>query len=101
MERPTSDRDVWRLFARCRGTDLSLFFATPGDPAGLASPYATARALCTACPVVDACRRACDVEERGLSRPEGFRAGETPAQRIARRRGPQVTTREMAGTAAR
>jgi Transcription factor WhiB len=70
----------WRSSAACLGADVEVFF---GDHRG----YARARAICRSCPVIEDCRRACDRAEGSSVRVFGMYAGETPAERVARRRG--------------
>jgi len=63
--------EEWRLQARCRGIDLSVFFPTGGDT------YTAAEAVCASCPVRDACLadalRVFDVD--------GYRGGKTGEER--------------------
>ena len=74
------ERPDWHHLAACRGRTEAFFptidvHAKRGDP----DPYAEARKLCAACPVVEPCR------EAGRSEHHGMWAGTTPGQRRPRR----------------
>jgi Transcription factor WhiB len=69
----------WRWEAACLGADVEVFF-----PDG--ASYAAARAICARCPVIEDCRRACDRAEGKAVPVFGFYAGESPTERVARRR---------------
>ena len=45
----------WRAFALCAGLDTALFFPAIDDPGSSSETAIAARAVCAACPVVDAC----------------------------------------------
>lgn len=72
--------DASEHLAACRGMDLDVFYPDVS--------YAQARMVCSSCLVVDACRRMADRAESGLPAGAifGMFAGETPAERVARRR---------------
>ena len=69
----------WRFDAACRDVDASVFFPERGE-------YGRARAICSRCPVIDDCRAWNDRAEAGSGRLFGVYAGESPAERVARRR---------------
>jgi hypothetical protein len=73
---------AWIDSAACAGQPVDLFFPTKGEG------YAAGKALCSRCPVLDACRSEIDRVEGNLSTAEvqGLFAGETPAERRRRRR---------------
>jgi hypothetical protein len=73
----------WHALAACAGKQ-QIMYAERG--VGFHSPYAAARALCESCPVVTACRVEGDLIETHAYRAHGYRAAETPGQRIGRRR---------------
>lgn len=83
---PTHDMShAWRALAECEGVGTEVFFATVGG----AHSYDRARRLCERCPVLGECRADNDRAERhasGTIHIHGFRAGETPRERVARRR---------------
>ncbi|HEY5854164.1 MAG TPA: WhiB family transcriptional regulator [Aldersonia sp.] len=47
----------WQLQARCRGMDPSIFFPKIDRGPALARHESAAKAICSGCPVVAACRR--------------------------------------------
>ncbi len=76
----------WMDDAACRGAPLNVFF--PGVGTNLRA-WGIARTLCARCPVLDECRDWNDEMEHGViseRQMAGFYAGETPDERVARRR---------------
>jgi hypothetical protein len=74
-------RPVWELYAACRGAGPEMFHD--------AKRTADCLAVCHRCPVIEECRSmADDVEkyEQDLHCVVGIYGGETPKQRIERRR---------------
>jgi WhiB family redox-sensing transcriptional regulator len=73
---------VWVEGAACRDADPELFFAGSG------SAYTEARAICAGCPVVAECRDYADRIEAAPRAYEmfGMFAGESPSERVRRRR---------------
>jgi WhiB family redox-sensing transcriptional regulator len=69
----------WRQDAACLGVDPAVFF-----PEG--ASYAPARAICSRCPVLEDCRAWNDKAEGRSVRLFGVYAGESPQERVARRR---------------
>lgn len=73
-----------------------LFFPiTAGGRRDDGGKYAAARKACAECPVRDRCQDFGDITERGLGiySMDGFLAGETPEERVARRTVQQIPTR--------
>jgi hypothetical protein len=75
-------RSSWQAFAACVGHELGVFYPEAHES------YAQARSICSACLVLEDCRRFVDAAERRLpaSAIYGFFAGESPSERIRRRR---------------
>ena len=74
---------TWQSDAACRGLPLDVFFPE-GTGVG---KFEAARAVCAGCPVIEDCRAMTDRAERGLSSDVfGVFAGETPHERVRRRR---------------
>jgi Transcription factor WhiB len=73
----------WMQQAACAGTDLSVFYPASGDHS-----YTVAREIRGRCPVIEDCRATCDRAEgrRPLGEIFGMCAGESPKERLARRR---------------
>ena len=73
---------TWQTLAACRGIDVAVFFPPH------AGSYTEARAICGRCSVVDECRQMADRAEADVpaAHVAGMFAGETPSERIARRR---------------
>jgi hypothetical protein len=78
-------RPAWWNTAACRNEPLELFY--PPDGRGRRPDWSAPAAVCAACPVVDVCRADGDALEVNAERRcvAGFRAGESPADRISRR----------------
>ena len=72
----------WMDVAACSGYPVDIFFPERGGS------YALAKVTCDRCPVVRDCRREIDRAERQLAEADvqGMYAGETPAERVRRRR---------------
>jgi transcription factor WhiB len=68
--------------AACAGYPVEIFFPERGGS------YVLAKVTCDRCAVVEECRREIDRAERELAEADvqGMYAGETPAERIRRRR---------------
>lgn len=75
----------WLEQAACKDTDLALWFDH-----GKAD-FSMQRRLCAGCPVLADCRQEVDAQEHAEYEVHGFWAGETPAERMARR--PSMTPR--------
>ena len=74
---------AWQLDAACRDLPLTVFYP---DGTG-ASKFEQAKAICAGCPVIEQCRAMTDRAERGLSSDVfGVFAGESPLERVRRRR---------------
>lgn len=74
----------------CAGTSPELWFAFDQAPA---VEVAVLRQVCAACPLVRACRDYVDRLEGGSRSAFGVWAGETPAERLARRRSERLAAR--------
>ena len=75
--------ESWRGLAACATADPEMFF-----PSASGRPLA-ALSICAACPVLEACAEFCEKIEdstTAVSRIFGIWGGETPADRVARRR---------------
>ena len=75
----------WMDDANCAGAPIEAFF--PGGDSRY--PWGRARAMCAKCPVLEECRSWNDEMEKGViseRQMAGFYAGETPDERVARRR---------------
>jgi WhiB family redox-sensing transcriptional regulator len=72
----------WQEEVACRDVDPEIFFPEKDGS------YADARRVCSQCPVLDECRRWNDRIEgnRWVRGCFGMYAGETPGERIARRK---------------
>lgn len=78
---PGPDSDDWRARAACRrAPDTSCFFPVRGSNAPLQT--ATAKAICSACPVIEQCRA--DAVANNIE--FGVFGGTTPHERRALRR---------------
>jgi hypothetical protein len=82
---------AWLLRAACQGADPELFFPNLSSRIPKLTQQARTRApkaLCATCPVLPHCRRHVDRLERGQGGRLifGVWAGETPDERIGRRR---------------
>lgn len=77
-------RPVWHREAACRGRVELLFPAMTVA----AHVYPFARTLCRRCPVLEECRAEGDrlEEDQGENNIYGLRAGESPGERVSRRR---------------
>jgi len=74
-------RPVWHALAECRGNISTLYIDGKGPGA-----YDAARMICVGCPVLSDCRAEGDELETSRWAVFGFRAGESPKERIGRRR---------------
>lgn len=75
----------WREKAACKDTDPAMWFGHASGDMSLQ------RRLCAGCPALAECRADVDARERAEYEVHGFWAGETPAERMARR--PNMTPR--------
>ena len=84
---PTDEDPLaWIAEAACAGAPNHVFFPERG------SSYATGKAMCARCPVIEECRAEIDRVEARLAGfdVQGLYAGETPGQRRRRRRDARV-----------
>jgi len=75
--------EPWRGLAACATADPEMFF-----PSDSSRPLA-ALSICASCPVLEECAEFCEKIEdstTSVSRIFGIWGGETPADRVARRR---------------
>lgn len=74
-------RPAWHTSAACRGKIDVLYTEAAGR-----NVYDGARGLCAACPGLAECRAEGDRTESARWQTFGFRAGESPVERLGRRR---------------
>jgi hypothetical protein len=95
--RPGTWPEPWQGRAACLGVPLEVFFL---DAPASARAFDHAREICAACPVIAECRVMTDRAERGMSHSRLYRfvGGETPVERVRRRRagGSRATVRATA-----
>ncbi len=82
LSRPGPDRD-WRDDALCRGLPIEVFFP---QGRGRHADFRRAEAICSFCPVMRECRAENDRLESRTGELYGYVGGESPRQRVARRR---------------
>lgn len=83
--------DLWRRDAACIGADTSWFFPKQGDYLALRN----ALALCSVCPVREACLEAALEEEAQDLRVVGIRGGLSAKQRRTMRRAERQRRQEL------